>query len=163
MRSFSWNRFVGAAAAIALAVPAFASVAVAKPAPGVPGRPRTINLFASSGLLFETNRIACGLQNDGQTCVAFAGSPMGGGGFWPKGTPDQYIFNSGLQIAGLVDPASGFSWAGDTIGAYFFDGRGDQTSGEGLTGWYNALDPADLAAWPNGAIVRNAKGKNRAT
>ena len=156
MRSFSWNRFVRTAVAVALAVPVAASMAAAKPAPGVPGRPRTINLFASSGLLFETNRIACGLQNDGQTCVAFAGSPVGGGGFWPKGTPDQYIFNSGLQIGALIDPAAPFSWAGDTSGAYFFDGRGDQTSGEGLTGWYNSLDPADAAAWPNSAVIRNA-------
>src|SRR5205823_12405919 len=130
------------------------SLAAAKPIK--PIRSQAMNLFSAAGYLFQVNRQQCGLKNDGEVCVAFAGSPVGGGGFWPKGTPDQYIFNSGLQIAGLVDPASGFSWAGDTIGAYFFDGRGDQTSGEGLTGWYNALDPADLAAWPNGAIVRNA-------
>jgi len=156
MRSISWIRFVGAAALVALATGAGASVAAAKPLPGRPTRPRSINLFASSGLLFQINRIQCGVQNDGQTCVAFAGSPVGGGGFWPKGTPDQYIFNSGLQIGVVVDTLAGFSWAGDTTGAYFFDARGDQTSGEGLTGWFNALNPADVASWPNGAVVRDA-------
>lgn len=152
MRPTSWFRFASGATAVALAAMAGASAAAAKPVPGV----HRINLFASSGLLFQTNRIACGLQNDGQTCVAFAGSPVGGGGFWPKGTPDQYIFNSGLQIAAVVDTSAGFAWAGDTSGAYFMDARGDQLTGEGITGWYNALDPADKAAWPNGAVVRDA-------
>ncbi len=66
---------------------------------------------------------------------------------WPKGTPDQYIFNSGLQLAGVVDPAAGFQWAGDTIGAYFFDARGDQGAGDGLSLVYSRLVPADVAAW----------------
>lgn len=156
MRSFSWIRFAWAGALIGLAAGAGVSTAVAKPLPGRPVRPRTINLFSSSGLLFQTNRIQCGVQNDGQTCVAFAGSPVGGGGFWPKGTPDQYIFNSGLQIGVVVDTLAGFAWAGDTTGAFFFDARGDQLSGEGLTGWYNALDPGDASGWPNGAVVRDA-------
>src|SRR5207245_11731466 len=91
---------------------------------------------------------------------AFSGSPVGGGGFWPKGTPDQYIFNSGLQIAGVIpDTAAGgngaVQWAGDTVGAFFFDARGDQGAGEGLTLAYSRLDPNDVAAWPNGAKVRN--------
>lgn len=153
MRSISWIRFAVAGVLGVLAAGASASTAAAKPVR--PLRPRTLNLFASSGLLFQTNRIQCGVQNDGQTCVAFAGSPVGGGGFWPKGTPDQYIFNSGLQIGVVVDPNATFAWHGDTTGAYFFDARGDQLSGEGLTGWYSALNPADVTTWPNGAVVRN--------
>ena len=154
MHSTVWNRFVRTGALVALAAFAFASVAGAEPAPR-PGR-RALNLFASSGLLLEANRIQCGLDNVGQVCVAFSGSPVGGGGFWPKGTPDQYIFNSGLQLAGVVDPAAGFSWAGDTTGAFFFDPRGDQGAGDALGSIYNSLDPADLDAWPNGAVVRDA-------
>jgi len=153
MLSTVWNRFVRTGALVSLAAFALASVAGAEPAPR-PGR-RALNLFATSGLLLEANRIQCGLDNTGQVCVAFSGSPVGGGGFWPKGTPDQYIFNSGLQLAGLVDPAAGFSWAGDTAGAFFFDPRGDQQSGDPLGQIYNSLDPADLAAWPNGAMVRD--------
>src|SRR6266550_3715276 len=154
MRSTVWNRFVRASALLALVAFGLASAAVAKPVPR-PGRPRALNLFAASGLLLEANRIQCGIDNFGQVCVAFSGSPVGGGGFWPKGTPDQYIFNSGLQLAGIVDPASGFSWSGDTAGAFFFDPRGDQGAGDPLTGIYNSLDPADLKAWPNGALVRD--------
>jgi hypothetical protein len=149
-----WNRFVRTGALLTVAAFALASVVAAKPAPR-PGR-RALNLFATSGLLLEANRIQCGLDNTGQVCVAFSGSPVGGGGFWPKGTPDQYIFNSGLQLAGIVDPAAGFSWAGDTAGAFFFDPRGDQQSGDPLGQIYNSLDPADLNAWPTAAVVRDA-------
>jgi hypothetical protein len=130
-----------------------ATSAAAKP--DRPGR-RALNLFASSGLLLQANRVQCGIDNVGQVCVAFSGSPVGGGGFWPKGTVDQYIFNSGLQLAAVVDPAAGFAWAGDTAGAWFFDPRGDQASGDPLGSIYNSLDPADLSAWPNGAVVRDA-------
>src|SRR6185503_14677765 len=153
MHSTVWNRLVRMGALVSLAAFALASVATAAPAPR-PGR-RALNLFASSGLLLEANRLQCGLDNTGQVCVAFSGSPVGGGGFWPKGTPDQYIFNSGLQLAGVVDPAAGFGWAGDTAGAFFFDPRGDQAAGDALGQIYNSLDPADLLAWPNGAVIRD--------
>src|SRR5213080_5438174 len=129
------------------------SLAAAKPIK--PIRSQAMNLFSAAGYLFQVNRQQCGLKNDGEVCVAFAGSPVGGGGFWPKGTPDQYIFNSGLQLAGIVDPAAGFSWEGDTAGAFFFDPRGDQIAGDPLGQVYNSLDPLDLDDWPNGAIVRD--------
>src|SRR5688572_33506952 len=130
MRSHLWNRFMRAGALLALTTLALASVAGAEPAPR-PGR-RALNLFATSGLLLEANRVQCGIDNVGQVCVAFSGSPVGGGGFWPKGTHDQYIFNSGLQLAAVVDPAAGFSCAGDTTGAWFVGAGGDRASGDRL-------------------------------
>ncbi|HEU5262067.1 MAG TPA: hypothetical protein VFU41_11665, partial [Gemmatimonadales bacterium] len=129
-----------------------ASAVEAKPRPG---RPRAKNLFAASGLFFQVNRQGCGIDNVGQVCVAFAGSPVGGGSFWPKGTPDQYVFNSGLQLAGIVDPAAAFPWAADTGGFLFFNASGGE-GGKGLDFVYNRLNPVDVAAWPNGAIVRDA-------
>ncbi|MDP3911700.1 MAG: hypothetical protein Q8Q14_15045 [Gemmatimonadales bacterium] len=133
-------------------------LATAVSAVPVPNRPRSraLNLFASSGLLLQANRIQCGIDNVGQVCTAFSGSPVGGGGFWPKGTNNQYIFNSGLQLAAVVDPAAGFAWAGDTAGAWFFDPRGDQVSGDALSLVFSSLDPGDLAIWPNGAVVRDS-------
>src|SRR5437660_12613399 len=147
MSSTVWNRFVRTSALLSLAALGLASVATAKPAPSRPGRPRALNLFATSGLLLQANRIACGIDNIGQVCVAFSGSPVGGGGFWPKGTPDQYIFNSGLEIAGIVSRSAPFSWAGDTVGAYFFDARGDQYAREPLSLIFSRLESADVAAW----------------
>jgi len=98
MRSTSSIRSVRAALLVAFAGATLgASVAAAKPT-----RPRASRLFASAGYLFQVNQQVCGVDNIGEICVAFAGSPVGGGGFWPKGTPDQYIFNSGLQLAGII-------------------------------------------------------------
>jgi hypothetical protein len=88
-------------------------------------------------------------------CVDPTNSPVVGGGFWPKGTPDQYIFNSGLQLGGTIPSSAGFSWAGDTVGAFFMDPRGDQAEGDPITLVYNSLDAGDAAAWPTGAVVRD--------
>jgi hypothetical protein len=100
------------------------------------------------------NRVQCGLDNQGNICTDVTGSPLGGGGFWPTGSPNQYIFNSGLQIAGIV-PQSAAIWAGDTVGAFIFNAS---TTGDGqqVTLIYSSADPADVADWPNGAVVRDA-------
>src|SRR2546427_1660453 len=146
MRSTSLIRSVRAFFAL-LVVGATAASSVAAAKPIKPTRPRAMNLFSSAGYLFEVNRQQCGLKNDGEVCVAFAGSPVGGGGFWPKGTPDQYIFNSGLQIAGIISRTSGFAWSGDTSGAFFFDARGDQLMGNPLSLLFSRIVPADVSAW----------------
>ncbi|MGH9259225.1 MAG: hypothetical protein ACRD08_04885, partial [Acidimicrobiales bacterium] len=157
MRSTLWNRFVRTGVSLTLlAAVVGVSLASAEPAPGRPRRSRALNLFAAANLLLEVNRVQCNLSNTGEVCSA-AGSPVGGGGFWPKGTVDQYIFNSGLQIAVVIERnVPGFAWSGDTTGAFIFDPRGDQAAGDPLTNIFNSLDPADLAAWPNAAIVRDA-------
>jgi len=132
MRSASFMHSVRAGLAL-LILGASAATSAAAVKPGKPTQPHALNLFASAGYLFEVNRQQCGLLNTGVICAAFQGSPVGGGGYWPKGTPDQYIFWSGLQIAGLVARNSGFAWAGDTVGAFFVDFRGDQVAGTPLS------------------------------
>jgi hypothetical protein len=154
MRSTWFTRAAGRAVLLAL-LTAIIDVPVAAAKPVQPRRPRAMNLFAAAGLLLDVNRQVCGLANTGQVCVAFAGSPVGGGGFWPKGTPDQYIFQSGIQLAGVIPSNAGFPWAGDTIGAYFVDTRGTQEQGDGLSLIYNSLNADDVAQWPNGAIIRD--------
>ena len=128
-------------------------VAQSKPAP--PHR-TALNLFALGGGVLEANRVACGLDNSGQICVAIAESPIGGGAFWPKGTSDQYIFNSGFQVAALIPAGAGFAWAGDTTGAYFFDERGDQNASTPRSDVFNSRDTADANNWPFGAVIRDA-------
>src|SRR3989441_11759692 len=145
MRSTSSIRSVRAALLVAFAGATLgASVAAAKPT-----RPRASRLFASAGYLFQVNQQVCGVDNIGEICVAFAGSPVGGGGFWPKGTPDQYIFNSGLQLAGIIknSPFAHPSGSSDTVGAFFFDPRGDQAMGDPQSLVFSRLEPADVSTW----------------
>ena len=126
------------------------SVASAGPEPAAKGR--GFRLFARSLGALTVNRIYCGLSSTGEICVDSTNSSTIGGGYWPKGTPDQYIFNSGLQIAGVIG-ADGGPWADDTTGAFFFDPKGTTQHGEEVRPIFNSSNPADLAAWPEAAIV----------
>ncbi|UCF21473.1 MAG: hypothetical protein JSU87_08840 [Gemmatimonadota bacterium] len=112
-------------------------------------RESRFSLFAAPILVLDVNQYQCGLQNRGAVCTDIFDSPTGGGGFWPTGSANQYMFNSGLNMAGIIPPDAGFPWAGDTVGAYFFDARGTQQHGEGVTNIYNSLNADDLANWPD--------------
>ncbi len=155
MRSTWFSRAARGLVALALLSATAVSIAAAKPGPERPIRRRALNLFAVTNAVLNVNRVFCGINNLGELCVDPTNSPVIGGGFWPKGTPDQYIFNSGLQLAGVIPSTAGFSWAGDTVGAFFFDARGTQVQGDAVTLVYNSLDPSDASAWPNGAVVRD--------
>ena len=81
--------FVGGLAVALLA--ADPSVASAKPRPGA--KPAGFRLFARTLGAITGNRIFCGLNAaKGHVCVDSLGSSTIGGGFWPKGTIDQYVF-----------------------------------------------------------------------
>ena len=127
-------------------------VAQNKPAP--PHR-TALNLFAYTAAVLGANRVLCGVDNVGQVCSPIGDGAIFGGAFWPKGTVDQYIFNSGLQVAALIPAGAGFAWAGDTTGAYFFDARGDQSVGTARAEVFNSLDTNDVANWPPGGIIRD--------
>ncbi|MGD2135094.1 MAG: hypothetical protein PVF27_02995, partial [Gemmatimonadales bacterium] len=152
-----FNRLAAAglfAAVLALTV---VPAAFAEPAPeGRRARNSGFNLLgAGSTWVMRVNRVECGMDNQGNICTDTFGSPTGGGGNWPAGSPDQYIFNSGLQIAGIIAQDAEI-WAGDTVGAYFFDARGTQPQGQQVTLIYSSLNPDDAANWPNGAVIRDA-------
>ncbi len=117
--------------------------AAAKPEPGARGR-TGFRLFARPLGALTVNRVYCGLDATGQVCVDSLGSSTIGGGFWPKGTADQYVFNSGLQIAGIVGNDGG-PWANDTTGAFFFDPKGTTLHGEQVQPIYNTQSQADNA------------------
>ena len=119
------------------------------------------NLNAGPNTLLQGNLVQCGINNEGDVCTDVFDSPTGGGGFWPSGTTNQYIFNSGLQIAGINSAQAG-PWANDTVGAYFFDARGTQAHGTPLTDVFNSLNPADLANWPDGGTVTDTSIFNAA-
>ncbi|MGD8726908.1 MAG: hypothetical protein PVH40_04635 [Gemmatimonadales bacterium] len=164
-RKFLFNRLAGAGVLTAALMVAVAATAVAEPVEGARRDRRSgFNMLRSASTwVLQGNRVECGLWNAGEVCVDIFNSPTGGGGNWPVGSPNQYIFNSGLQIAGIVPYDSPFAdWAGDTVGAYFFDARGTQPHAEAVTEIYSSLTAADVAAWPNGAVVRDADVYNPA-
>ena len=110
------------------------------------------NLASGANTVLQANLVQCGLNNSGDVCTDVFDSPTGGGGYWPSGTTNQYIFNSGLQIAGINGTGAG-AWSNDTVGAYFFDARGTQKHGVPLTDVFNSLTPGDLANWPAGGTI----------
>jgi hypothetical protein len=112
----------------------------------------SLSLFAEPLLILRTNQIECGIDNQGNVCSNVFNSPTAAGGAWPVGSPNAYIFNTGLQIAGIMGTESA-DWANDTVGAYFFDARGTQPSGTGLTNIFDSLDPDDVENWPDEAII----------
>jgi hypothetical protein len=119
-----------------------------------PGAQRTgFRLFARAIGALTINRVYCGLSSTGEICVDSTGSSTIGGGYWPKGGPNQYVFNSGMQMGGIIDPASGFKWAGDTTGAFFFDPKGTTQHGQQIQPIWNYSSASDAAAWPAAANV----------
>jgi len=151
-RLFSRVTRIAVAALLLLAVGA--QTAAARPQPGA-RRSRGFDLFAGPFQYFLVNRVYCGINALGEFCVDPTNSSTIAGGFWPRGTPNAYIFNSGLQLAGVVAADAGFAWAGDTVGAFFFDARGDQAVGEAIINLHSSLDAADVATWPVAGIVRD--------
>lgn len=126
------------------------SPASAGPAPGA--KAKGFRLFARALGAFTVNRAYCGLAAVGHICVDSTGGSTNEGGFWPKGSADSYIFNSGVQVAGIIGPDGG-PWAGDTTGALFFDATGFYPQGQTLENIYNFQKPDDAAQWPEEACV----------
>ena len=77
-------------------------VAAEKPKPG-----RGFRLFASAENIFTVNRVQCRVFSTGQICAT--GSSTVGGGIWPRGTANQFVFASGINIAGVIEPLAGKS------------------------------------------------------
>ena len=135
-----------AAAALVLSVAA-SSVAMAKPKPG-----KGFRLLSSAVTIFTTNRVQCRIFSDGSICAT--GSSTVGGGIWPRGTADQYIFGSGINIAGVIESGdkSVNGFAGDTAGG-FFNNTAGTSNGTEVRPIFSSADPTDAGAWPDEARV----------
>jgi hypothetical protein len=134
--------------ALGLVVAAPAARAVPKP-----GARRALTLFSGFLGRMNINQWDCGLDATGHVCVDPKGSTTVGGGFWPQ-LPDQYVFGSGLQVAGVVNPGiAGFEWAGDTTAAFFEDPSGQHENGRPLSAIWQSNDVGDFASWPRDAYV----------
>ena len=125
----------------------------AKPWPNF--KPDGYKLFAKSFANFGPNRVSLGLSTRGEVGVDTSGSGTVGGGYWPRGTANEYVFNSGLQIAGIIQGVKSASnpWGGDTTGAFFFDPKGTTKNSSEVTLVYNSANPSDVANWPAAGLV----------
>lgn len=115
---------------------------------------RAPNLFTSHYFRdwIDANRVYCRVSNYTGGCQ-FVETP---GMSWPVPYYGQeYVFGSGLQVAGIIPTGAGFAWAGDTVGAFFFDMRGDQFAGQARSEIYSSRDSVAAANWPPAAIVRD--------
>ncbi len=145
-----------------------ATAAEARPSHPVPhSNHNGFMLFQGAiNVLLNVNRVQCNVNNKGVGCVDPNGSPVLGGGFWPKGTPDEYVFDGGLQVGAVVqsypDTTQRFAWSGDTVGVYFMDPRGDQFEGDAVTNVFNSLNANDLANWPTDAYIQDTSLYNSA-
>ena len=138
-------------AALLALVAVLPSGLAARPRPGVTP-PGGFRLFARSLGAMTVNRVACGLGSNGRICADSTNSSTVPGGFWPKGTPDQYVFNSGMQFGGIISNPGG-AWNNDTTGAFFFDSRGDLADGSEVQPIFNSQNATDLSSWPDAADV----------
>ena len=110
-------------------------------------------LFTGSFAASLSNRVAYNVNARGEfgleRCCDF-----GDRGVWPRGTFNQYIYNSGLQVSGIIGGSRAMNpWAGDTTAGMFFDASGLRQHGTGVTEVFNALLPADAERWPDAARV----------
>lgn len=101
----------------------------------------------------HANRVDYGVNSRGEigSVGCCSHSPPG---LWPRGTANAYMFNSGLQVSGIIGgsrPAN--PWAGDTTGALFYDPSGLRQHGTGVTQVWNWALPARRAQWPEAARV----------
>jgi hypothetical protein len=132
----------------------------------LPGTKQTFRLFSRAISFLNVNRVYCGMNVNGNACVDSAGRGTVQGGFWPRGSNDNYVFNSGLQVAGVIAGAKSPAnpWGGDTTGGWFFDGAGGRVQTEGVAGAapagctakaeiYQSFNAADVACWPLDAYV----------
>jgi hypothetical protein len=145
------QRFLTRTVLTALALGAtVTSVALAKPSK--PGRPGGFRLFANAVNVFTVNRVQCRIFSDGSICAT--GSSTVGGGIWPRGSANQYVFGSGINVAGIIEAGdravNGF--AGDTAGGFFNNTAGGN-NGLPVRDIFSSNDPADAAAWPDEARV----------
>ncbi|HKV76381.1 MAG TPA: hypothetical protein VJN95_17815 [Gemmatimonadales bacterium] len=125
---------------------------VAASGPGPVSPEAGFQLFARLKTAITGNRVNCGLVAPAWVCTDSTGSFVRGGGFWPGNTLNQYVFNSGIQFAGIVDSSAPLSWAGQVEGAYFFNLRGS-TNAAPLTDIWNSSNSTDVAQWPDAARV----------
>ncbi|HET9984840.1 MAG TPA: T9SS type A sorting domain-containing protein [Longimicrobiales bacterium] len=114
------------------------------------------NLSAESDFAYNVNNWLCGLNNRGEICTNTFGSTTGGGGFWPAGTGNQYVFQAGLQFAAR-DPLN----PNNFNAAFCFNVGASNASCKALGSIYHSDNAEDLANWPDACYLYNPQTGER--
>jgi hypothetical protein len=123
-----------------------------------PGRAKVKRSAAVHLARFEArqssgNNLALYLSNTGFLAVNPT-SPFAPGGFWPSGSTNNYIYQSGLNVLGVID-ANGDGIYGDTVetsavyDAEWREGRASGSSGDPDAGLFFSSSSTDLDNWPS--------------
>jgi len=110
-----------------------------------------------------TNNVLFGVDNRGNIGKDPGGSSTTGGGYWRTRT-DQYVFQSGLMVAGIFD-ADGDGAFGDTVeteSVYdeeWREGKASTTQDDPANHLYISSNAAHLAAWPDEFRDENGEPK----
>ncbi|HEX6587766.1 MAG TPA: hypothetical protein VF039_01985 [Longimicrobiales bacterium] len=103
----------------------------------------------STEVVLAGNEFQCNIDHEAGLC--HARGPFDPGAVWPTGSPNGYIFNSGIMVAALIG-AGGGPWARDTVASLFFNVNGGTTAAP-ITNVWNSLDPEHNAAWPDAGDI----------
>lgn len=109
-------------------------------------------LAAFQARLTSGNDIAFYASNTGFLAVNPT-SPFAPGGFWPSGSTDNYIYQSGLNVLGIID-ANGDGIYSDTVetsavyDAEWREGRASGKRDDQSAGLFFSSSAEDLALWP---------------
>ncbi|HET9985839.1 MAG TPA: hypothetical protein VFQ38_19730 [Longimicrobiales bacterium] len=114
------------------------------------------NLGAEDNFTYNVNNWLCGDNNRGEICTNTFGSTTGGGGYWPAGTGNQYVFSAGLQWAAR-DPLDPTKFAA----AFCFNVGAGNEACRGLSPVYHSDSPDDLANWPDACYLYNPQTGER--
>jgi len=99
------------------------------------------------------NNIAFYISNNGFLAINPT-SPFAPGGFWPSGSTNNYIYQSGLNILGIID-ADGDGVFSDTVetsavyDAEWREGRASGTKDDPDAKLFFSTSSEDLALWPD--------------
>jgi hypothetical protein len=153
---FNSGSFLGKTLIVLLAVAISAPGVLDARKPGSRGKLKqgyNSDLAVISRMFTTTNQIIFGLDNRGNVGKDPGGSSTTSGGFWRSRT-DNYVFQSGLSVAGLFD-SNGDGVLEDTIetvGTFdeeWREGKASSNQDAPENRLYTSRVPADLDAWPD--------------
>jgi hypothetical protein len=104
----------------------------------------------------DANEVGFELMSNGQLAHDSEGDPYYSGGFWPRGTLHNYIFGSGLWIAGIADVGNNGddeyvglqAYEPMSGGSAFAPGRIGESPHVALSRLFLSTSAQDLLDWP---------------